>query len=657
MLLSRFWYVVMAVALGAVLFVLFLSTTMYDRASVRAMGEALAGDSQVVASYLRDDARKRSISLIVPALDDDIRTHLAKSSASAEKIPSESKEKVRVALRKQFNSVPAEQKFDALFAVDQAGRVVAQMGFDQASGIENFELGGYPVVADALHGWVRDDSWVLGGRIYRVVARPVEHDVTQMPAGAIVGIRILDDTFARELSKRTGAAIGFYANGARVSSGAPEGFDTAQLDTITTDLKGLEGDPTYKEKGFSDVRTLHDDLGVVYARLVGEAWEVGAGYAVARTAHLIGSPFGFLRNADDKDKHAVPLALIVLISLLVAGFGLGFSFLEHTRPLHVFRIEAERFAKGQSDQLTPSKFGGVYRQIASDLNDGTEKVLAKGGAPRRAADLDAVLGPMPVQPSMSAFSIPNDSPSSDHIATTANAAGGAATPISPPAARPAAFPQLGGGPLPPPRPVPPSPAAAAPAPAPPPGVAPGPGAPKPARPLMGKPPSPTLVGVAPAAPAPPLAPPPAGAAPAPSPPKPTPAAGRPATAPGPVPFGGGGGGAAPPRANFSSDEDDEETVVSQVPSEILGQLSADRDTGRPPPVEDEAAEWKRVYEEFVRLKKDCGEPTDGISFEKFKNTLRKNRDQLLQRHACKSVKFSVYVKEGKAALKASPVRE
>ena len=44
-------------------------------------------------------------------------------------------------------------------------------------------------------------------------------------------------------------------------------------------------------------------------------------------------------------------------------------------------------------------------------------------------------------------------------------------------------------------------------------------------------------------------------------------------------------------------------------------------------------------------------------FEKFKNTLRKNRDQLLQRHACKSVKFSVYVKDGKAALKASPVRD
>src|SRR4051812_37988991 len=106
MLLSRFWYVVMAVALGALLFALFLSTTMYDRASVRSMGEALAGDSQVVASYLRDDARKRSTSLIVAALDDDIRTHLSRASAGAEKVPADAREKVRGALRKQFHAIP-----------------------------------------------------------------------------------------------------------------------------------------------------------------------------------------------------------------------------------------------------------------------------------------------------------------------------------------------------------------------------------------------------------------------------------------------------------------------------------------------------------------------------------------------------------------------
>jgi hypothetical protein len=653
MLLSRFWYVVLAVALGAVLFALFLSTSMYDRASVRAMGEALAGDSQVVGSFLRDDARRRASALIVPALDDDIRTHLAKASNSAEKIPNDSKDKVRGALRKHFNNIPADQKFDALFALDHSGRVIGEVGFDQSSSIEGFELGGYPVVADALHGWVRDDTWVLGGRIYRVVARPVEHDVNQMPAGAIVGLRILDDTFARELSRRTSAAVAFYANGARVSSGAPEGFDATQLDTITTELKAVEADPTYKEKGFSDVRMLRDDLGVVYSRLMGEAWDLGAGYVVARVAHPIGSPLGFLNSADDKDKRTVPLSLIVLFSVLVGGVGLGFSFLEHTRPLRVFREEAQLFAKGKVEQLTASKFRGVYRQIAASLNEGMEHVAAKGGAPRRAADLDAVLGPMPTQPSMSAFSLPQSSISSplDRVQAPAAQAPGPARP-SPAAAAPA------------PQPFAPPPAPAA-APAAPPrgaGVPPlagppmaaaagsAPGAPRgPVRPPPAKQPSLTLVGVAPAAPA------------------PTPAAAAAAKAGGAGAKPGGTGPAFSPTAptpaapmamGFERQEDaDEATVVSHVSSEILGQLAADRDTNRPPPIHDETAEWRRVYDEFLRLKKECGETTDGLNFEKFKSTLRKNRDQLLQRHGCKSVKFSVYLKEGKAALKANPIRE
>ena len=51
------------------------------------------------------------------------------------------------------------------------------------------------------------------------------------------------------------------------------------------------------------------------------------------------------------------------------------------------------------------------------------------------------------------------------------------------------------------------------------------------------------------------------------------------------------------------------------------------------------------------------EPTDGLTFEKFQQTLKKNRDALMQRHGCKRVKFSVYVKEGRASLKATPVRE
>jgi hypothetical protein len=57
MLLSRFWYVVLAMLLGAAAFVLFLATSMYNRAGARAMGEGLSADGQVVSWTTRASAR------------------------------------------------------------------------------------------------------------------------------------------------------------------------------------------------------------------------------------------------------------------------------------------------------------------------------------------------------------------------------------------------------------------------------------------------------------------------------------------------------------------------------------------------------------------------------------------------------------------------
>ena len=61
-----------------------------------------------------------------------------------------------------------------LIAVDIHGRVLANVGYEQGTGDAEFEMGGYALVADAIHGWIRDDAWVLRGQIYRVVGRPVE---------------------------------------------------------------------------------------------------------------------------------------------------------------------------------------------------------------------------------------------------------------------------------------------------------------------------------------------------------------------------------------------------------------------------------------------------------------------------------------------------
>jgi hypothetical protein len=71
---------------------------------------------------------------------------------------------------------------------------------------------------------------------------------------------------------------------------------------------------------------------------------------------------------------------------------------------------------------------------------------------------------------------------------------------------------------------------------------------------------------------------------------------------------------------------------------------------------DELADWRHVFEEFLALKRQCGEETGTLTFEKFKGTLQRNKDALVARHNCARVKFTVYVKEGKAALKASPVK-
>jgi hypothetical protein len=75
-----------------------------------------------------------------------------------------------------------------------------------------------------------------------------------------------------------------------------------------------------------------------------------------------------------------------------------------------------------------------------------------------------------------------------------------------------------------------------------------------------------------------------------------------------------------------------------------------------PAGDDEETVWRGVFAEFVKTKEQCGEPTEGFTFEKFRGTLERNKAALVSRHQCSAVKFTVYVKDGKAALKASPVK-
>jgi hypothetical protein len=329
---------------------------MHDRLGMRAFSEGLSGDSQIVSWYLKQSAREGAAQLIRFSANDTVARALASTSRTGT-ASADTRRQVSDRLKRILGEIPDGQRFDAVFAVAQTGEVVGQVGFDQARSLPSFELGGYPVVADALHGHVRDDTLVLD-RLYRIVARPVELELGGLPAGAVIGATVIDDEFARGLSVRTGAAVAFYTSGRRHALGVPDGVDRAGLDQIVTDLPSLEQDENYRDKGRTNVHPFADGLAVVYARLPGEAWQLGAGFAVARPTPRVGSLLGVLGHADRKDRESVSTLLLVGIVLLGAMGGLVISHLEYSRPLRSFREQLARLSAGAAGQLDIGRLSG-----------------------------------------------------------------------------------------------------------------------------------------------------------------------------------------------------------------------------------------------------------------------------------------------------------
>lgn len=425
MIASRFWVGLLGLSLSAVALVAYLAVSMHDRLGVRLAAEGLSADSRIVSWYLKNSAREAAAQLIRFAGNDAVAKALSSANRAerAEDIDAGTRRQLKSTLAKIAQELPKDEAFDAVFAVSQSGEVVASIGFDQANDPE-FELGGYPVVADALHGYVRDDTLVLD-RVYRIAARPVEFELGQLPAGAIVGARVVDDRFAAELSERTGAAVAFYAGGRRVALGAPSTFDRSGLDQVVTDLPSLDKDADYRDKGRTDVHPFADGLAVVYARLPGEAWRLGAGYAVARQAPRVQGIRGVLKQADAKDKEAVNSVLLLAIAVSAIGIGMGLMFIEYNLPLGAFKKQIKALSSGSISQLTVDRMRGPFRQLALDLN------LALDRAPRSsigddgavAVGFDQIFGDAAPasSPPMAAFGVPGSVPPASAMAPVAPA--------------------------------------------------------------------------------------------------------------------------------------------------------------------------------------------------------------------------------------------
>lgn len=119
----------------------------------------------------------------------------------------------------------------------------------------------------------------------------------------------------------------------------------------------------------------------------------------------------------------------------------------------------------------------------------------------------------------------------------------------------------------------------------------------------------------------------------------------------------------------SSDAFPDATRVQQIPEELL-RASARPETEPVPPPEplpraavapagdtpNDEQHFREVFREFLATKEKCAEASDGLTYDRFAQKLRKNRDALVEKYSCRTVRFQVYVKDGKAALKATPVK-
>ncbi|MEZ4404194.1 MAG: MXAN_5187 family protein [Kofleriaceae bacterium] len=563
---SKIWLFLLAAAAALAFTVALLAPRPAQRARADDERQRLVVACDVVNIQLKSAARSQIDVAGAFARQPGVVAALAQAS-TADAIELGSSKAARELVLQTIAGVSGTRP-DFAILVDSRGRVLARAG---SAGVVDDEygdtLGGRFLVDDALAGYLRDDLWRIGTRLYRVAGAPVVRGGEYV--GAVIVGNAVSKQFAEEVMRPLGATIGFYVKGELAISSSATVLDRevfteygklAQSPAdLATDCKS--GQPFVATSGKQRMAT-------VIARLPGEARFDDAFFAV----YLEETPTqGLLATLDQVRKDDLSLASfpwipIGLAFLAALALGLVVMALEHDRPVRRLAADAVALAKGQGERLPEERHRGKLGSVARSVNIHVDKLAREARAARR--DLDQLLGP-------------------------ADGSGAALDLAPPPPARPVPPPaefRFQGG-------------------------------------AMGGAPELDLAPVAPSA-ARPAAPPPR---------PPAVRAKTPAPVPPPAPV-------APPPPQALDDD-------------ILASLSGARIPAPPPPEPDEDTYFRQVFDEFVAQKARCGEPTAGLTYAKFVDKLRKNKDDLMAKPGTIGVRFAVYVKDGKAALKATPIKD
>ena len=619
---SKIWFFVVAVAAAAAAVAALVMPRPAEREAQQAERELLKRACSVTEILLRDNARAR-IQLageFARASDPGMRIDdIAHRASRAGTITSELNREARQALGRLLEQVEGTAP-DLTILLDTRGRVVAERGAESLSAGDS--LRGHALVDDALTGYLRDDLWVLDGTLYRMAASPI---VTprQEWAGAVLLGHPVNKALADRLAETLRVNVSFYARGSAVATSNSVNIRDGILARFE-EMGGADEDAeAARDCDAHEPFVVTAPAGAytaLIARLPGESGSLGGFYTVfVEHTESLGL-MGMLSRATRSDLSPArfPWVRVVLALLLMIAGGLVLLAIEGDRPLRRLNSEAVELAKGERERFEEDRHGGKYGSIARSVNIAVDKLKRDAKAARR--DLDELLGPAP--DAGQSGSLPAD----------------ALAPSDPPAPPPPSqfsfsdskpkAPAGGSDPL----------GLAAPPPKPPPGLAPSKDEPPPPPPVPGKARPPASRDQTPPPPIPPkaaAAPPPARA----------------------IDDDILGGGAEEDDDSFeqvatrevNAPFDEAATHVAEPSPEQLA--ASERDDGG-----DEELHFQQIFDEFLALKKACGESTEKLTFDAFAEKLRSNRDALMAKHGCKSVRFQVYEKDGKAALKASPVK-
>ncbi|HEX2691368.1 MAG TPA: MXAN_5187 family protein [Kofleriaceae bacterium] len=594
---SKIWFFLIALV-GAVAFTIAL---VLPRPAQRALvgGEItrLQTACSVIQILLADDAKNRVELAGAFARSPEILNAL-ESASGAERLDEPRMKQVRDIGDTVMKAIQGGRKPDFAMLIDKRGRVVARVRLND----NDFGdiAAGRPLIDDALAGYLRDDLWAQNGTMYFVSAAPV------VKQGAYVGAVVLGhqvtNQLAESLVKSLSVDMGFHLGADGVAGSRTIAFEHTGMQAAIAKL----GDDMASDCQVIRPMNVHagvDDYTAIVARLPGEAAARQAYYSV-----IIKRPdglgfLGTLRAVKQNDLSFgnFPWILVGGGFLVVLGIGIGIMLFEADRPLRRLTMDAVRLAKGDTERMSEDAHAGKFGSIARSMNIHIDKLGREAKSAKK--DLDQLLGPAP-EGSLGTI---------DLLATTLPAVrpGGPAPAVTPP---PSEFRFQDSGPV---------------------------AAPQPPGRSITPPPFPRVATSPAIVPAPPSPPPRS------SPSMPVTPPARPSQ---PLP------GAPPPRPSQPIPITPSPSRSSQQASLSFDDLALGRSSTELDPLKVDPY-FKQIFDQFVSTKQSCNESIAGLVYEKFAEKLVRNREELIMKTGCREVRFTVYVKDGKAALKATPVKD